>query len=299
MAKSAGNCPLCDQQPAEQGRSARYLRDWYRCPRCGLFQIEDFASAEIARDHSPERHLISGVTRRAAKPLVIGTGNLSDLLASAPPDDFADRMNRVLQYVGDRQPRFDGYCKPDMEVDYPLVFTRGASEFKFILDKLVEAELLEDTPGGGAWRLSPAGWLRVGELRSARTDSGQAFVAIWFDKALEGAWEDGFEPAIKENGYDPLRVDLAQHNGKIDDYIVAEIQRSGLLVADSTGNRGGVYFEAGFAKGLGIPVIWTCHKDSLKALHFDTRQYNHIDWETPSDLRQRLSLRIAATAPRR
>ncbi len=35
------------------------------------------------------------------------------------------------------------------------------------------------------------------------------------------------------------------------------------MIADFTGHRGGVYFEAGFAHGLGIPVIWTCREDQL------------------------------------
>jgi hypothetical protein len=59
--------------------------------------------------------------------------------------------------------------------------------------------------------------------------------------------------------------------------------------------RGGVYFEAGLAQGLGLPVIWTVHKDNVDNLHFDTRQYNHIVYIDPQDLRVQLYNRIAAT----
>lgn len=80
--------------------------------------------------------------------------------------------------------------------------------------------------------------------------------------------------------------------------IVAEIRKSSFLIADFTGDRGGVYFEAGFAKGLGIPVIFSCKKGEwTDKLHFDTRQYNHIIWETPTDLAVKLQNRIAATIP--
>lgn len=58
--------------------------------------------------------------------------------------------------------------------------------------------------------------------------------------------------------------------------------------------RGGVYYEAGFAGGLGIPVIWTVAKDSLDDVHFDTRQYNHIVWDAPETLRKLLAARIGA-----
>jgi hypothetical protein len=59
------------------------------------------------------------------------------------------------------------------------------------------------------------------------------------------------------------------HLNKVDDVIVAEIRRSRFLVADFTCEpgkvRGGVYFEAGFARGLNIPIIWTCRDTSPRA----------------------------------
>ena len=120
---------------------------------------------------------------------------------------------------------------------------------------------------------------------------------MWFDTSLTEAWSDGFEPAIRSCGFDPVRIDLKEHNGKICDEIVAEIRSCGLLVADFTGQRGGVYFEAGFALGLGKPVVWTCREDEVGKLHFDTRQYNHIVWDTTESLHQKLENRIRATVP--
>ena len=60
------------------------------------------------------------------------------------------------------------------------------------------------------------------------------------------------------------------------------------------GARGSVYYEAGFAHGFKIPVIFTCRKNAIKCIHFDTRQYNHIVWETSIELKERLTNRIAA-----
>ena len=125
-------------------------------------------------------------------------------------------------------------------------------------------------------RLTPEGWEKVDQLRKVQTDSSQAFVAMWFDDAMDQAWKEGSKPALVATGFRPLRVDLEEHNEKIDDYIIAQIRRSGLLIADFTGHRGGVYFEAGFALELGIPVIWTCREPDLGESHFDTRQYNHV-----------------------
>jgi hypothetical protein len=44
---------------------------------------------------------------------------------------------------------------------------------------------------------------------------------------------------------------------------MAEIRRSRFVVADYTGQRNGVYFEAGFGLGLGLVVIPTCRADEV------------------------------------
>ena len=128
--------------------------------------------------------------------------------------------------------------------------------------------------------------------------TSKAFMAMWFDDSMTKAWEQGFEPAIRGAGYEPVRIDQKEHVNKIDDEIIAEIRRSRFVVADFThgdnGARGGVYYEAGFALGIGIPVIFTCRKDVLEEIHFDTRQYNHIVWEQPIQLREALQKRIGA-----
>ena len=43
-----------------------------------------------------------------------------------------------------------------------------------------------------------------------------------------------------------------------------------------------------------IDVIFTCREDALQNVHFDTRQYNHIVWKTPEELRKGLAARISA-----
>jgi hypothetical protein len=152
--------------------------------------------------------------------------------------------------------------------------------------------------------LTPDGHAKL-EGSAANIDSKQAFVAMWFDASLNDAYDQGIEPAIREAGYDPRIIRNKEHNNKIDDEIIAEIRRSKFVIADFTCGfskdgkeaiaRGGVYYEAGFAQGLNLPVIWTCRENVLSHVHFDTRQYNHIVWSDPEDLRVKLLNRIRAT----
>ena len=106
--------------------------------------------------------------------------------------------------------------------------------------------------------------------------------------------EDAIDRAVEESGYKPVRIDKIEHVNRIDDEIIARFRRSKFLIADFTGQRNGVYFEAGFMLGLGRPVIWVCEKAELHDVHFDTRQYNTIDYLDAADLQKRLQVRIEA-----
>jgi hypothetical protein len=178
------------------------------------------------------------------------------------------------------------------------------NEVSYLFDFLerlawVERKKPESPDGTKEYNITPQGYLRLEDIAKKPVDSKQAFVAMWFDDSMGEAYENGIAPGIRDAGYEPVRIDGKEHNNKIDDEIIAEIRRSRFLVADftqgETGARGGVYYEAGFAHGLNIPVIFTCRKDVIDKVHFDTRQYNHIAWETHEELSKRLSQRISAT----
>lgn len=173
---------------------------------------------------------------------------------------------------------------------------------KFVFRHLVDRGFLKEHSGTGKYQVTGNGFERIEAQNAFNAASAQAFVAMWFDASMDNAWSSGFAMAIKQAGFEPFRINLKEHNNKICDEIIAEIRRSRFLVADFTGHRGGVYYEAGFAAGLGLPVIFTCKRDHLQDLHFDVRQFNTIDWSDAADLTSRLGVRISATigdGPRR
>ena len=69
--------------------------------------------------------------------------------------------------------------------------------------------------------------------------------------------------AVRLAGYEPFRVDRKEHANSIDDEIIGNIRKSCFMVADFTGQRAGVYFEAGMMNGLGRTGIWMCKKEEL------------------------------------
>jgi nucleoside 2-deoxyribosyltransferase len=119
------------------------------------------------------------------------------------------------------------------------------------------------------------------------------------------AYEECFRKAAEDAGFGLRILTEAQGAGLIDDQLRVAIRAAKFLVADvSTGNRG-AYWEAGFAEGLGRPVIYTCREDVLKDKthehhpHFDTNHMNTVTWapDKLEDARRRLTATIRNTFP--
>jgi hypothetical protein len=113
-------------------------------------------------------------------------------------------------------------------------------------------------------------------------------------------WEH-FKPAVKATGFDLVRLDEDPPAGLIDDRLRVEIRTSRFLVADLSDRNPGAYWEAGFAEGLGKPVIYTCRKDVFEGQgsHFDTSHFHTVVWEAdkPEAAAQQLKATIRATLP--
>jgi nucleoside 2-deoxyribosyltransferase len=154
---------------------------------------------------------------------------------------------------------------------------------------------LQGTMGGGVINgslvITDEVWLEI-EKTIKRNRNKQVFIAMKF-KGMDSVYNKIYQ-AIDEAEFIPIRIDKKDHINDISFEIQYEISKSGLVVADVTGQNQGVYFEAGYAKGLNIPVIWTCNVNEVNDIHFDTRQYNTILWEDEMDLYERLKKRIMA-----
>jgi len=215
------------------------------------------------------------------------------------PKTVAERLDRVLLNLAAVTKHLGQQIKIGSEGVNPLLLAQNSGEVFFVIEQFAHEGHIKGktTSLPTEISLTAKGLNRAADLQRGLFGplNKQVFVAMSFDKSLDAAWTDGLKLGIEDCGYDALRVDRKQHNEKICDVIIAEIRKSKFLVADFTLHRNGVYFEAGMMMGLGRPVIFTCQKDDLGKVHFDTRQYNHIEWETPAELREKLKSRIQAT----
>jgi nucleoside 2-deoxyribosyltransferase len=301
FAEPTENCPICSSRIQQTFPTDRDIYQ-YRCPICGRVNITAEAVISFASEAKGLNHLVSGFTRERTElglqPIDILSTDISELLSGVNiPGNVSEKLDRLLLYL-ERKSDFAGkLVQIDSSTMYSIAYAKNQREFDFLIDQLKALEYIEvsSTTNPRQVLLTLNGWNRIVELHRTPRNSNQAFIAMWFTPETQKAYDDGIEKAVSECGFKPIRVDKLEHNNKICDVIVAEIRRSAFLVADFTGQRGGVYFEAGYAMGLGIPVIWLCHKDHIDSTHFDTRQYNHIVWENETELHQRLLNRIRAT----
>ena len=269
----------------------------------GGYEITEEARFSAQTLENPEKArlttwLIDQRTQGNDMPLV--TDEVISYVKSNHPLPVHERAERLLRFIALSAETVGKRVSIDHETLAAYAWSESTAwhEVEYFLDYLIGNNWIQGFPsstGSFNGTVTVFGYIRIAE-RETNVDSSQAFVAMWFDQSTDEAFERGIRPAIEHAGYKPLRIDRKPDVDKIDDEIIAEIRRSRFLVADMThgdrGARGGVYYEAGFAHGLGLEVIFACRKGMEDELHFDTRQYYHIVWETPEDLRAELLNRI-------
>lgn len=302
-------CPLCTMA-AEASSPVGEIPQWLvRCARCGEFTISTPGTAETQKaQNAGLSYILSGYTRRAFEngaKLHLSPIMVRDLLERHSKVSVLGSYNLLLRYIGDKTPSLSGWVNLSPSRDYPVAFLKTGEDFLHMLRMLIDRKMIAAaSPPMNASKeveVQPTleGWTRIEELSTIDNTISQGFVAMMFHESVGHIYDQAIRPAITQAGYDALRIDRMEHNDRIDDLILLEIQRSRFLVADLTGHRQGVYWEAGYAMGLGIPVIWTCRKDDGGSTPFDIRQYNRIEWESDdlASFRERLKNRIKATVP--
>ncbi len=128
-------------------------------------------------------------------------------------------------------------------------------------------------------------------------NSKYCFVAMAFDQTPElKDVRDAIKQALSDTGFEPYIVDekYLESEQTINDAIIAGLKQSKFCIADFCFHKNGVYFESGYALGQGKQVIYTCSQKEFKDTHFDTNHFQHIIYETPTELHKRLVDKIEA-----
>lgn len=138
------------------------------------------------------------------------------------------------------------------------------------------------------------GWERYDAGKRGQLDGNYGFIAMQFNEdELDSFVENVVKPTVKEEtGYNLVSMNDVSRAGIIDNIMRAQIEGATFVIADLTHDNLGAYWEAGYAEGLGKPVIYICEKEKFETdkTHFDTNHCTTIPWARDDniDFRQKL-----------
>ena len=190
-----------------------------------------------------------------------------------------------------------------------IIGSKSKDGFLFVLRHLANAKLVPGDPTATMKHgdrtdvtLSFKGWEHYESLLKGRETYRKAFMAMKFgDSTLDKMVDEVFREAVRKTGFELFRLDDSPRAGLIDDRLRVEIQSSDFVIADLTHDNLGAYWEAGYAEGLGKPVIYTCEatKFEEEKTHFDTNHHLTVTWDDaePTDAAEKLKATIRATLP--
>lgn len=337
-------CHFCRKDvTADGGTGFKPSTTFYLCKRCGHVYLteeaaNDFDSMRYTDDQKAAISITlrkdwetSGRRPRANK---IMSADLAKIVSQYKPMGPIEKMDYALLSFEKASKYVGAPVTVDAGNDYPLFNCREPREIISICRFLFEEgyTVVPDTVNPqNNLSITAKGYQKLREIQKSNKESRQCFVAMWFSDEMNDVYEKAIKPAIEfiEKGdtkprFESIKIDNVHHINDINDEIVAQIRRSRFMVCDLSGYRGGVYFEAGFAYGLGLEVIYTCRKDWTKeeilkdekgkeikslidskganinvikeGIHFDLAHRNRIEWDMANldDFKKKLEDRIKA-----
>lgn len=289
------------------------------CPCCGTFRITASAIDSIVHwvlephEWIAVAYALRKMTNRAEPPR-LDTYVLSDLreVARLPHpdqilDDFVLWMGSHARWPGEGTDVTWASC-------HVLLGAVDQTAFNYMVEWLlatrwltgVHSQPVSEAHGILNCALTPQGWERFRALSNYQELARDGFMAMQFgDPELDTVFRDHFVPEVQRAGFALRRLDDGQPAGLIDDQLRVRIRIARFLVCDLTHGNAGAYWEAGYAEGLGKPVIYSCRKDVFEDKnhachpHFDTNHLVTIIWD-PADAQLaavKLKATVRATLP--
>ena len=296
-------CPVCEgafgccREVPTNGDSLGFF-----CDGCGRFDVTGSAHAvwfqKRERLSAVQRSALSHALRsasRGAAPLQISADWMAAFAQSGRLPTPATQAINLLARIGDEVATSgDGYFVDDV-TDAPLVGAFSRDTFNELLDELVGRGIVRrlrqatapnprdvGVLSGYLYGLSLDGWERYEAEKRGRFAGLYGFMAMKFgDAVLDPFVEDVVKPAIRHQvGYDLVDLRNVSRAGVIDNILRTQIRDSAFVLVDLTHDNSGAYWEAGYAEGLGKPVIYMCEASKFDAAktHFDTNHCTTVMW---------------------
>lgn len=300
------DCPIClslDRFQCNQssGFSARGTR--FDCDVCGSFIVTREASEDFLRDKnrklplvvravlSHRTRLITDGLRNADDVPVISTELINGVIDSRAklPSPGQQGVNALLYISEEIEKTFEPIeeLAPDFQARIGSPNRRYADR---IVRDLGQRGLLTYISAGDMQNpdnvmeidLTPQGWDRMEAEKRGRISSNFGFIALKFgDSVLDPLLADHIKPSLGRMGFPLVDLRDVSQAGIIDNLLRSQIRDSAFVLVDLTHDNSGAYWEAGYAEGLGKPVIYLCERAKFeeRKTHFDTNHCTTVLWD--------------------
>jgi hypothetical protein len=306
VAEESVVCPICKSNDGYGCTVEKFgTKDasLFRCAVCGDFAISRSALDGDTQLRLPDMtkvqraalsHLIRTANSRNLAPQMLGTYDLEAFIEDGPhlPSPGQQATN-ALRYIGDRVTE-EGAPLEVLPPEFSAQIGSPSREFACAL--IVELRNLGLATGlfppdvNGPTQvyqlsLTLAGWERYEAERRGQISGDYGFIALKFgDPDLDPLVRDHIKPAIASIGYEVVDLRDVSRAGVIDNLLRVQIRDSAFVLVDLTHENAGAYWEAGYAEGLGKPVLYLCEREKFdeKKTHFDTNHCTTVLWHLDS-----------------
>jgi nucleoside 2-deoxyribosyltransferase len=280
---------------------------WYDCSNCGTYFCSERAEVTLGHTCVEGRASLSHtVWSRVAQGerVYVQTTDVDRHAVADVPAPEEQLENLILYWGGEHGSEIGKVISNAPENLRAKLGSLTGADVQHVFNEALRRSLIEkkDRTSALSGTLTFEGWRYFRELERGHTKSTHAFMAMHYgDPEVTDFVNNVFRPAVAETGFTLKRLDDAPEAGVIDNRMRVEIRQSKFVIADLTHCNRGAYWEAGFAEGLGKPVIYTCEKSYFKAekTHFDTNHCTTVLWDAaePEKAAEQLKATIRNTFP--
>jgi len=297
--KSTTKCPVCLNA---HGANATRIGDlatekWlYECTTCGRYllhrdTIDDYLDSQSVHFTPVVRAALSHELQKKRKqPIEVSSDWMEAIrrggLRLPTP---AERAVNTIRLIGD-EVATTGNPITELPVSfYAAIGAPNPSQAHALLEQLIDnslifARVMKSLDGArfADLDLTLSGWERYESERRGGVRGDYGFVALKFgDATLDGILRNHVRPGLQSQlSYDLVDMRDAARAGIIDSIMREKIRDSAFVIADLTHDNCGAYWEAGYAEGLGKPVVYICEESKFteQSTHFDTNHLTTVLW---------------------
>jgi nucleoside 2-deoxyribosyltransferase len=298
-------CPVCLSAYSELANMAG-TREGYSvaCPVCGRFAFSEEAWEDCLDPESEGGSQLSNVCRARLAHRIRTTSSPDSQGLPELTQDFVARFIKdgcpgpspavqaanIIRFVGDEVLRSGRRIKTLSKNLFAIIGAPSPELAGELAIELMKRGLLDGTEGKTVdapptllkVNLTLEGWEAYEKEKRGQFAGKYGFIAMKFnDAVLDPFVEKSLKPAVKAGiGYELLGMRDVARSGIIDNIMRAQIRDAAFVLVDLTHDNSGAYWEAGYAEGLGKPVIYICERSKFDeaGTHFDTHHCTTVTW---------------------